>query len=201
MSESSIFPQIKRDLLISASEEMLNSFTLVSLEDDIQPLVYVNRSFVKMTGYPFEEIIGKNCRFLQGQLSGRKAVDFIGINIRNKNAVYQDLINYRKDQTPFWNRLVLFPVELVNEGIHFIGIQHDVTEKKIELGFSFRDDVLIKRDSFELFELKDKILNPLTGVLLKMQLLNKSSDAESLIQQKLNIKSSLDKLSSSILNL
>ncbi|WP_148253771.1 sensor domain-containing phosphodiesterase [Aidingimonas lacisalsi] len=95
------------------------------------PIAYANPIFSTMTGYGHEEIIGINCRFLQGPETDLKAVDAIRHGIRDQRDVEVTLLNYRKDGTPFWNQLVISPV-FDDRGTctHFIGIQQDVTRQK-----------------------------------------------------------------------
>ena len=74
------------------------------------PLIYANAGFEKLTGYSVAEVIGRNCRFLQGPGTNPEAVEELRTAIRNKRAVTVILLNYRKDGTPFWNRLAITPV-------------------------------------------------------------------------------------------
>lgn len=92
------------------------------------PIVFVNDAFSKLTGYDRSEIIGHNCRFLQG--SGTNADDVARIRnaIARQDAIEVDLLNYRKDGSSFWNRLLISPV-FDEEGVirHFFASQFDVT--------------------------------------------------------------------------
>jgi diguanylate cyclase (GGDEF)-like protein/PAS domain S-box-containing protein len=95
------------------------------------PLIYVNRSFELMTGYSSEEVIGRNCRFLQGTDRNQPALPELRAAIRGGRDCEVLLRNYRKDGTLFWNELRLSPVHddrgrLVN----FVGVQNDVTGRK-----------------------------------------------------------------------
>jgi PAS domain S-box-containing protein len=95
------------------------------------PLILVNKGFLKMTGYSFEEAIGKNCRYLQGEKTSAKTVKVIKTALHNRTLVEVELINYRKNGEPFWNRVRITPVyNERKELIHFIGIQEDITEIK-----------------------------------------------------------------------
>lgn len=98
-------------------------------EDD--PIVYANEGFQRITGYPLEEILGRNCRFLQGEGTDDEKATRIREAIAAERAVSLDILNYRKDGSPFWNRLDIVPVES-DEGTvtHFLGLQRDVTEQK-----------------------------------------------------------------------
>ncbi|WP_153556858.1 PP2C family protein-serine/threonine phosphatase [Roseimaritima sediminicola] len=94
------------------------------------PIIYANEGFERLTGYTRQEVLGKNCRFLQGQDTDHAAVDALRTAIRQQRAVVVELLNYRKDGTPFWNRLSVTPVwDAKNKATHFIGIQSDVTAR------------------------------------------------------------------------
>jgi len=93
-----------------------------------QPLIYINAGFERLTGYPVEEVLGRNCRFLQGPGTDPATVDALRAAIREQREITVQLLNYRKDGTPFWNRLSITPVrDAAGEVTHLIGVQSDVT--------------------------------------------------------------------------
>ncbi|MDH5021185.1 PAS domain S-box protein [Halobacterium rubrum] len=95
------------------------------------PLIYVNDAFVEMTGYSRAEILGSNCRFLQGDGTDPDRVASIRAAIDDEEPVSVELRNYRKDGTEFWNHLEVAPVENdAGEVVNWIGFQQDVTERK-----------------------------------------------------------------------
>ncbi|MFM7631574.1 MAG: PAS domain-containing protein [Alphaproteobacteria bacterium] len=69
------------------------------------PLVYANPLFLDHTGYTLEEVLGRNCRFLQGEKTNRDTVSIIRHAIKTHVNLRIDILNYKKDGTPFWNRL------------------------------------------------------------------------------------------------
>ena len=95
------------------------------------PLIYASPGFYKVTGYQPVEVIGLNCRFLQGPDTRQEAVDKIRAATSNGDQLTVELLNYRKDATPFWNRLSLIPVFDENEVVtHYVGIQSDITDER-----------------------------------------------------------------------
>lgn len=96
------------------------------------PIVFANQSFLDLTGYSREEIIGRNCRFLQGHETDPAAIDRLRDAIRNRTDVSVDILNYRKDGTPFWNALYISPVSNEAGELQFyFASQLDVTDRKV----------------------------------------------------------------------
>ncbi|WP_293128595.1 PAS domain S-box protein [Microcoleus sp. bin38.metabat.b11b12b14.051] len=95
-----------------------------------KPIVYCNPAFEQITGYDRSEIIGHNCRFLQGPDTDRAALAQIRVALQEQHDCKVVLKNYRKDGTPFWNELTISPVR-DSSGIvtHFIGVQSDITDR------------------------------------------------------------------------
>jgi len=107
------------------------------------PIIFCNEAFLDLTGYGRDEVIGRNCRFLQGPDTDRSRVADIRRAVAADEPVQVDLLNYRKDGTPFWNALYLSPVrDEAGRTIYFFASQLDVTDVKtreVELA-SARDD-------------------------------------------------------------
>ncbi|NJK65524.1 MAG: PAS domain S-box protein [Microcoleus sp. CSU_2_2] len=96
-----------------------------------RPIIYCNPAFESMTGYQRDEIIGKNCRFLQGIDTDPVAVRIIRQALQSESECKVILKNYRKDGTSFWNALSISPVrDRVGKLTHFIGVQRDITDRK-----------------------------------------------------------------------
>ena len=106
----------------------------ISIADPDQednPLIYLNDAFVEMTGYPRNEVLGRNCRFLQGENTDPDKVARIREAINAEEPVSVTLRNYRKDGTEFWNHLEIAPVRNdSDEVVNYIGFQQDATERK-----------------------------------------------------------------------
>ena len=120
------------------------------------PLVYANAAFYEITGYQKEEVIGRNCRFLQGKDTDPNAVAQIRTAIIERREQQVTVLNYRKDGTPFWNLFSIAPVfGLDGSCTHYVGIQQDVTrqrENEEKLRFQRTHDLLtglLNRTAFE----------------------------------------------------
>ena len=89
------------------------------------PIVFVNAMFEQMTGYTGAEVIGRNCRFLQGSDTDQPGLRLLRDAIRNRSNGYALLRNFRKDGSEFANELFISPVrDLSGEVTHYIGVQH-----------------------------------------------------------------------------
>ena len=119
------------------------------LEDN--PLVYVNDAYREMTGYSFDEVVGRNCRFLQGEDSSEEAIAEMAAAIDEDYPVTVELKNYRKDGTQFWNEVTIAPVR-DDEGTvtHYVGFQNDVTARK-------RAELELERRTAELEYILDRV--------------------------------------------
>lgn len=94
------------------------------------PLVYASESFYQMTGYGPDEVLGHNCRFLQGEGTDPADVAKLRDAIKNGTPVSVRLLNYRKDGTPFWNLLTMTPIKTPDGKVaKIVGVQVDVTSK------------------------------------------------------------------------
>jgi PAS domain S-box-containing protein len=95
------------------------------------PLTEVNRAFEELTGYDAEALRGRNCRVLQGPKTDSEPVAQLRAAIEDAEPVTAELLNYRQDGTPFWNKVRIVPVTDDDGTLtHFVGFQEDVTDKR-----------------------------------------------------------------------
>lgn len=118
-------PQEVKDALSTLQQ----TFVVSDATEPGCPVVYASNGFFTMTGYNSEEVIGKNCRFLQGPSTDQKEVDRIRNTITMGTSYCGRLLNYKKDGTPFWNLLTIIPIK-DDEGkiAKFIGMQVEVSK-------------------------------------------------------------------------
>jgi|APTNR8051073442_1049403.scaffolds.fasta_scaffold05300_4 PAS domain S-box-containing protein len=91
------------------------------------PIIYVSEEFEAQTGYPPAEVLGRTCRFMQGPETDPKAVQAIRRAVETKNSITIDVLNYRKDGSPFWNRLRIRPICDDNGTLlYYIGTQNPI---------------------------------------------------------------------------
>lgn len=116
--------EIKERALASAK----NGILITDPNQHDNPIIYANKAFEDITGYSFDEIVGKNCRFLQGTDRNQPELDRVRQAINQQKEVTAVVRNYRKDGTLFWNDLNISPVKDENGNLtHFVGIQNDIT--------------------------------------------------------------------------
>jgi len=123
--DSGIIPTILTQIL----DKCVNGVTLADPDLPDQPIVYANRAFEEMTGYTQAEIIGRNCRFLQGSEQDQPARRILRDALDRHEPVEVTLRNYRKNGELFYNRLNLTPLRCPKgEVIYYLGVQYDVTQ-------------------------------------------------------------------------
>ncbi len=119
---------INNELLMAAVMNSRDGMTISDFSLPDNPLIFVNPAFERITGYSSDEIVGKNCRYLQGEDKEQEGVAIVREAIRNKQSCLVKLRNYRKDGSMFWNELSLSPIfNSENAVTHFLGIQKDIT--------------------------------------------------------------------------
>jgi PAS domain S-box-containing protein len=135
------------------------------------PLIYVNDSFTRMTGYTAEEVLGTNCRFLQGEGTDPGSVDRIRDALEAEEPVSVELLNYRKDGQRFWNQLEIAPLtDADGEVTNYVGFQMDITQRK-------RAEMAVERYAEQLDRERaalDRVLDRVNGLV--------EETAESLVQ-------------------
>jgi len=96
------------------------------------PIVFANNAFYDLTGYTEQDILGRNCRLLQGPETDRRTIDEVRQALREHRAVAVDVLNYKADGTPFWNALFIGPI-FDKEGrlMHYFASQMDITQRRI----------------------------------------------------------------------
>lgn len=96
------------------------------------PIVAVNEAFCALTGYPVEEILGRNCKFLAGPATEPWLTERIAAGIRERRPVLVEILNYKYDRTPFRNAVLVAPVfDAEGELEYFLGSQVELREDAV----------------------------------------------------------------------
>ncbi|CAK9867075.1 unnamed protein product [Sphagnum jensenii] len=123
IAESAVGGVVCSSLMLSLTR-IQQSFVLADPKLPDIPIVHASKVFCEITGYSQEEVIGRNCRFLQGPDTDPEAVQKIRESIAGECACTVRILNYRKDKTSFWNHLHLSPVRsATGEVAFYVGVQ------------------------------------------------------------------------------
>ena len=119
------------DLFFAAVETTRMPMTVTDPNQPDNPIIFINPAFAQMTGYAAEEIVGRNCRFLQGPETDQTTLDEVRDAIRQRRDVAVEILNYRKNGSTFWNALFISPV-YGKDGklLYFFGSQLDVSRRR-----------------------------------------------------------------------
>lgn len=122
---------LQNDLLFAAMRLRRMAIVFSDPNQADNPIVYCNNAFIEQSGYPVGEIIGRNCRFLQGPATDRDTVRRIREALAAGQGFNEELYNYRRDGKGFWNALYVSPItDGDGRVLYFLGSQTDVTERK-----------------------------------------------------------------------
>jgi PAS domain S-box-containing protein len=117
------------DLLMSLLEADELDMSVVVSDPNLpdNPMIFVSEEFEAQTGYPPEDAVGRNCRFLQGPRTHPDAVELIRAGLRAKTRFTVDILNYRRDGTEFLNRLRIRPIfDESGSVLYYIGAQNPI---------------------------------------------------------------------------
>ncbi|MCQ8102695.1 PAS domain-containing protein [Methylomonas sp. SURF-2] len=124
--DSGIIPQVLSAIL----DECVNGVTLADPDLEDAPIIYANKAFERLTGYSQAEIVGHNCRFLQGDDREQAARFKIAEAMNKHEGVEVTLRNYKKDGTLFYNHLKVIPLfDKKQRVIYYLGVQYDITQQ------------------------------------------------------------------------
>ena len=143
MEDAKVWLLLKERALESTAEGVVIS----DCTQPDMPIIYVNKAFTAMTGYGYEDVVGHNCRFLQGPDTDTAAKQAIRKAVAEQDLCIVEILNYRKDGTPFWNRLSITPVQSEQgQTTHFIGVQSDITRRRMTEESLRQASARLKRD-------------------------------------------------------
>jgi len=119
--------------LMSALSGSQQNFAISDPSLPDNPIVYVSQGFLDLTGYTLDQVLGRNCRFLQGPGTDQAAVDVIRRGVREGTDTSVCLLNYKADGTPFWNQFFVAALrDAENNVVNFVGVQCEVSKAVVE---------------------------------------------------------------------
>lgn len=119
--------------LMSALSGSQQNFAIADPSLPDNPIVYVSQGFLDLTGYTLDQVLGRNCRFLQGPGTDQAAVDIIRKGVQEGVDTSVCLLNYKADGTPFWNQFFVAALrDAENNVVNFVGVQCEVSKAVVE---------------------------------------------------------------------
>lgn len=119
------------DVFFAAIEMTRMPMILTDPHQPDNPIVFANKAFLDLTLYEEAEVLGRNCRFLQGARTDREAVAQLRHAVECKDSIALELLNYKRDGTPFWNAVFIGPVyDTSGKLLYFFASQLDVTRRR-----------------------------------------------------------------------
>jgi len=112
------------ELLKRSLDALPRGILITDCQQTDDPIIYVNKYFLEMSGYDESEILGKNCRFMQGKETDTESLKKLAIAMEKHESVTVQMINYRKNGEQFVNEFTISPVKNKNGDVtHCIGLE------------------------------------------------------------------------------
>ncbi len=138
-------PSTHRDLGMVAMQRTRTPMVVTDPRLPDNPIVLANEAFLELTGYAAADIIGQNCRFLQGRDTDPASLDEIRQAVAEEREITVEILNYRRDGRPFWNQLMLSPVFDEDDRLRFFfASQIDVTRRRAAQDLEATEHRLLK---------------------------------------------------------
>jgi len=148
-----------------AMDEAPVGITIADAREPDMPLVYANAAFERITGYPPEYAVGRNCRFLQGENTRDEPVAKMRAAIENDTSTTVELRNYRRDGELFWNEVTIAPLrDDDGEVAYYVGFQQEVSRRKTAEQAAARRAARIERERAA----QELLLDRLDGVVAEV---------------------------------
>ncbi|OWY64623.1 hypothetical protein B7486_46355, partial [cyanobacterium TDX16] len=122
--------RLLESVVVNANDAVIIT-AIAPLKEPGPRIVYANQAFTDLSGYTCEEVVGRSPRFLQGAKTDKAALKRIRDALEARQAVQEELINYRKDGSEFWVDISITPIaDAAGQYTHFVAIQRDISDRK-----------------------------------------------------------------------
>lgn len=161
-------------LLIAALSASISGIVITDFLQNDNPIIFCNTAFEEMTGFSQDEILGRNCRFLQAENREQMGRFKLQEALSAGNECHVELANYRKDGTMFYNELYIAPIKNPHGTVtHYIGIQNDITVRK-QKEISLELELKLQKQKDEFTNLAShELRTPVTSLRATLQLINR----------------------------
>jgi PAS domain S-box-containing protein len=165
-------------ILIAAVNASISGVIITDFTKPDNPIIFCNRAFEDMTGYNQSEILGKNCRFLQGSDREQIGRYILQDAVSKQEPCNVDIANYRKDGTIFYNELYIAPIKDSTGAVtHFVGIQNDITQRRLKeasvhLELANTRKLQQQKDNFTSMA-SHELKTPVTSLKATLQMINR----------------------------
>lgn len=176
-AETSKALEQRNALLAAAIESSPAGIVIADATQPDNPIIFVNKSFTTITGYTAEEVAGRSCQFLQGIHTNKDDIQTLNAALKAYQPIEMTLLNYRKDQTPFWNDMRISPLFGTDGKIkNFIALQTDVTDmhntqEALKIAKEQAERVTSVKSNF-MAMMSHEVRTPINGILGTLALLN-----------------------------
>lgn len=130
-ADAATLSQERKDVFFAAVQVSRMAMIVTDPAQPDDPIIFANNAFLELSGYELEEVLGRNCRFLQGEQTDRSVLQQVKQALKHQHETCVEVLNYRKDGSSFWNELFIAP--LFNERgqlVYFFASQMDVSRRR-----------------------------------------------------------------------
>ncbi len=130
-ADAAVLSQERKDVFFAAVQVSRMAMIVTDPAQPDDPIIFANNAFLELSGYELEEVLGRNCRFLQGEQTDRAVLQQVKQALKHHHETCVEVLNYRKDGSSFWNELFIAP--LFNDRgqlVYFFASQMDVSRRR-----------------------------------------------------------------------
>jgi PAS domain S-box-containing protein len=130
-ADAAVLSQERKDVFFAAVQVSRMAMIVTDPAQPDDPIIFANNAFLELSGYELEEVLGRNCRFLQGEQTDRAVLQQVKQALKHQHETCVEVLNYRKDGSSFWNELFIAPLfHERGQLVYFFASQMDVSRRR-----------------------------------------------------------------------